>query len=116
MAGMKLKVINYRRVKAVEAGEGAKDVKIRWLITKDDGAKNFAMRFFEIEPNGYTPLHRHKWEHEVFILEGRGKVKIGGKDKRFKRGDAIFIPENVEHQFKNTGDAKLKLLCLIPYL
>jgi quercetin dioxygenase-like cupin family protein len=113
---MKLKLINYRRVKALEAGEGAQGVKIRWLITKEDGAKNFAMRLFEIEPGGHTPLHTHKWEHEVFILEGRGKVMAGDENRMFKSGDAIFIPGNVEHQFKNTGDTVLKLLCLIPYM
>jgi hypothetical protein len=26
--------------------DGAKDVGIRWLISKEDGARNFAMRMF----------------------------------------------------------------------
>ena len=50
--------------------EGAKDVEIRWLISKEDGAENFAMRMFELQPGGHTPLHTHPHEHEVFIVEG----------------------------------------------
>jgi len=54
--------------------EGIKDMKVRWLISKKDGAENFAMRLFEIQPGGYSPLHQHDWEHEVFILDGSGVV------------------------------------------
>lgn len=110
-----MKIFNYRDVEAEEAEEGAAMLKVRWLITKDVGAKNFAMRLFEMEPGGFSPLHNHPWEHEVFILEGHGLV-IGGREKRkFKEGDVIFIPPNETHQLKNTGGKTVKLLCLIPY-
>lgn len=111
-----MKVINYREVKAIKAEEGAQDVKLRWLITKDDGAENFAMRLFEVESKGYTPFHSHAWEHEVFILEGKGKIKIEDKEREFGKGDVIFIPGNVKHQFKNTEEKRVKFLCLIPYI
>jgi quercetin dioxygenase-like cupin family protein len=79
------------------------------------GAENFAMRLFEMEPGGYSPLHSHAWEHEVFILEGEGIVQSGGEERKFRPGDVIFIPPNEEHQFKNTGEKVVKFLCLIPY-
>jgi quercetin dioxygenase-like cupin family protein len=89
---------------------------VRWLITKEIGAKNFAMRLFEMEPGGYSPLHSHPWEHEVFILEGEGLVVGEGKEKRFRPGDVIFIPPNEKHQFKNSDEKTVKFLCLIPYV
>ena len=50
------KVFRYDTVKAEDVvTEGASKVKVRWLITKEMGAKNFAMRVFEVEPDGYTP-------------------------------------------------------------
>ena len=76
---MGFKALHFSEVKAEEIKEkGVDGVQVRWLITKKDGAPNFAMRFFEISPNGHSPLHSHKWEHEVFILEGesyRRKLK-----------------------------------------
>ncbi len=111
----KMKHINYKDVKAERVEEGAKDTTIRWLITSKDGANHFAMREFEIKSKGYTPLHKHDWEHEVFILEGKGIVISNGKEERFKKGDVFFIPSMEEHQFKNTGKKMLKFLCLIPY-
>jgi len=94
---------------------GIKDVTIRWLITKEDSAKNFAMRLFEVQPEGYTPLHQHDWEHEVFILEGTGETRDKSEISPFKAGDVIFIAPNEWHQFVNTGENVVKFLCLIPY-
>ncbi len=94
--------------------EGAKDVEIRWLISKDDGAENFAMRMFEIKSGGFTPLHRHPHEHEVFVLEGEGVFVCEGKEHELGREYVIFVPGDKEHQFKNTGDSVLRFLCLIP--
>jgi quercetin dioxygenase-like cupin family protein len=110
-----MKLFHYDAVKAKDAEEGASKLKIRWLITKEMGAENFAMRLFEMEPGGYSPLHAHPWEHEVFILEGEGSVFDGENAKEFKAGDVVFVPPSERHQFKNNGRKTLKFLCLIPY-
>ena len=94
--------------------EGAKDVEIRWLISKEDGAENFAMRMFEIQPGGHTPLHTHPHEHEVFIVEGNGALVFEETEHPFGPEHVIFVPGDKEHQFKNTGDSLVRLLCLIP--
>ncbi len=110
-----MNVFHYDEVEAEVAEGGAYKTKLRWLITKEIGAENFAMRFFEIEPKGYSPLHTHPWEHEVFILEGEGDVFDGKKSLHFRSGDAVFVPSNEVHQFRNTENETLKFLCLIPY-
>jgi len=94
--------------------QGAKDVEIRWLISKDDGAENFAMRMFELQPGGFTPLHEHQHEHEVFVIEGEGIFVYEGKEYQFEKDYVIFVPGTKEHQFKNSGNSILRLLCLIP--
>lgn len=94
--------------------EGAKGVGIRVLISKDDGAPTFAMRMFEIEPGGNTPLHRHPHEHEVFVLEGVGVVVYEGKNHPISKEDVVFVPGGSEHCFKNTSDSTLRFLCLVP--
>ncbi len=94
--------------------DDAKSVTIRWLISKKDGAPNFAMRLFDLGPGGHSPLHEHNWEHEVYILEGEGRLVYEGKERPFSAGDFIFVPPGKEHSFKNTGDASVKFLCLVP--
>ncbi len=94
--------------------DGAKDVEIRLLISKEDGAENFAMRMFELQPGGHTPLHTHTHEHEVFVLEGQGVFVCEGQEHEFSAEYVIFVPANKEHQFRNTGNSVLRMLCIIP--
>ena len=97
------------------AEDGVKDTTIRWLIADKDGAENFAMRLFTIQPGGNTPHHQHDWEHEIFILEGEGAFRSGDKESPFKPGDFAYIPPMELHQVVNTGDKAVKIICLVPY-
>lgn len=92
----------------------AEGVHIRWLIDDKNGAPTFAMRHFIVEPKGHTPLHSHDWEHEVYILEGKGKIQYEQKEADISKGDAVFIEPNQLHQFRNTGDEPLKFICMVP--
>ena len=111
-----MKVVHYEHVAAnpVEM-EGAAGCRIRCLIGPDDAAPSFSMRHFEIAPGGHTPRHTHAHEHEVFILEGTGVVLEGDAPHALRPGTVVFVPPGREHQFRNTGEATLKLLCLIPH-
>ena len=111
-----MRIFSYKDIGANDAGEGTSKLKIRWLITKEMGAKHFAMRLFEMEPGGHSPLHMHAWEHELFILEGEGVAVGVNEEKKLRPGDAAFIPSNEKHQFRNDGKKTLRFLCLIPYL
>ncbi len=109
-----MKKMSVTDVQAAEVPEPANGVKIRWLIDEKTGATNFAMRHFEIAPGGNTPLHSHRWEHEVFILSGRGVVTSNEGETEFGPGDAIWMPGGEEHNFRNTSPEPVTMLCLIP--
>jgi quercetin dioxygenase-like cupin family protein len=105
----------YKDVETIIPNEsGISGVKMRRVIAEKEGAKNFVMRVFEIEPEGNTPLHKHDWEHEVFILSGIGTVVSPSGESKVKKGDVIFVPGGEEHQFMNSGKDTLEFICLIP--
>jgi quercetin dioxygenase-like cupin family protein len=110
-----MRVINCNKVpsKTVEM-EGSSNCTVRWLVGESDGAPTFAMRQFEVAPGGYTPRHFHDYEHEVFVLEGAGVVIEDSVEHPLVQGDVILVKPNEIHQFKNTGAAPMKFLCLIP--
>ena len=110
-----MKIFRYDSVKTEDVQSGAVKTRVRWLITEKLGAPNFAMRVFEIDPDGYSPLHSHAWEHEVFILRGEGHLFDGTNAFPFRTGDVVFVPPNEQHQFKNTGSQTLEFICLIPH-
>jgi quercetin dioxygenase-like cupin family protein len=110
-----MEIFHYQDVEEKRAEKGSFGLRVRWLITKEIGAQNFAMRLFEMQPGGYSPSHGHPWEHEVFVLEGKGIVVDDKEEKKFGAGDVIFISSNEKHQFKNNGEKIVKFLCLVPY-
>jgi quercetin dioxygenase-like cupin family protein len=102
------------KVPAETVESGAIGATIRELITVREGAPNFAMRLFDLAAGGFTPFHSHPWEHEVFILEGTGAVNSDGGPVAFSAGDAVFIPGDERHQFRNIGEGVMRFICVIP--
>ncbi len=66
--------------------EEASGVKKRVLISEADGAPNFIMRRFTIEPGGHTPYHTHPWEHELYVLSGTGHDRLGETSHEIEDG------------------------------
>lgn len=108
-----MKKINYRDM-IPSSPEGTKGVDFRPLIAENMGAPHFYMRLFQISPDGHTPRHTHDWEHEIFVIEGNGKVVLADREEELEPGDALLIEPNELHQFVNSGDVIFKLICVIP--
>ena len=110
-----MKHVHYKEVKDLKATEaGAEGCRVRWLISDKDGAPNFYMRRFELEPGGRTPRHAHPWEHEVYVLEGEGTLLCKGGEELFRPGDVVYIPPGEAHSFTAGPKAPVAFLCLIP--
>jgi quercetin dioxygenase-like cupin family protein len=109
--GRAVKVLNYREVTPDTEVPG---VALRTVISAAE-APRFAMRVFEVEVGGSTPFHTHDWEHEVFILSGRGKVRGADGERELSADDAVFVAPGEEHCFTNTGEDVLRFVCCIPH-
>lgn len=112
-----MKVEHYRNVEplSVEGIEEATDgLTIRRVISEVDGATEFTMDVFEIEPGGHSAFHEHDWEHQIFVLSGEGTLIGSEGPLAFKPGDVIFIAPGEPHQIVNDGDALVEFVCLIP--
>ncbi len=94
--------------------EGAKGARMRMLIGSADGADNFHMRHFEVEPGGCTPHHQHDFEHEILVLRGEGTARTSNGMRPIKAGDVIYVPPNEMHQFCNSSNEPIEFICLIP--
>lgn len=93
--------------------DGARGVRMAMMVGRADGAPNFALRHFRVEPGGHSPRHSHDYEHEVYVVAGSGEVLLEGSYRRIGQGDVIYVPANSEHQFR-AGDEGMRFLCLVP--
>jgi len=89
-------------------------VSVRWLIGPKEGAPHFALRYFEIEPGGQTPLDSHEHDHGVIVLRGKGRVLLGDGAVDVSFGDTIYVSPHEEHRFKCLGQEPFGFLCVIP--
>lgn len=104
--------INETPAKTVEM-PGVQGVRMAVMVGREDGAPNFALRAFTVDPKGHSPRHAHDYEHEVYIVEGAGEVLLEGEYRPIRKGDVVYVPADHEHQFR-AGDAGLRFLCLVP--
>ena len=110
---MLIRNINDTPLKPVEM-DGVKGASMAIMVGRGDGAPNFALRQFRVEPGGHTPLHHHDYEHEVFVVEGGGTIFLDGAERPIRAGDVIYVPADEQHQFKADPAKGLRFLCLVP--
>jgi quercetin dioxygenase-like cupin family protein len=97
-----------------EDGEKVRHVEKRVVIGPKNGATRFVMRHFRVGPGGHSPYHQHLWEHEVYVLAGRGTVRSADGSQKIEAGSFVFVPPMDEHQFVNTGTEPFEFLCVVP--
>ena len=108
-----MKKVNERDIKP-SSPEGTKGVDFRPMVADNMAAPNFYLRVFDVEPGGHTPLHRHPWEHEIYVVSGEGRIALEEGGEKLSKGDALLVESGELHQFVNDGRAVLKLVCVIP--
>jgi quercetin dioxygenase-like cupin family protein len=79
------------------------------ILNSKDGVPNYVMLYNgAMQPGAVshpeTSGHTHAWDHTVFILEGHGTLVCDGKEYLVAEGDAVLVPPNTHHQWKNEGD------------
>ena len=109
------KVGHYSEVKEeMLKEEMGKNAFVRWLISEHDGAETFSMRLFRLGIGGFINKHFHPWEHEIYVIKGELKIRIGSRWYRVSDGYYIYIPPNVEHEYINVGSSDAYFICVIP--
>ena len=73
----------------------------------------FEVRYFEIAPSGYTTCERHRHQHVVIPLRGRGEVLLGDDWQPISFGDVIYVAANDVHQFRAVADEPFGFLCVV---
>lgn len=64
----------------------------------------------EMQPGSFFPLHTHTGDHIIYIISGRGWVKVGEKNNPVQGGDSVFMPAELSHGFNTYLDATKPLI------
>ena len=111
-----MKVIGIDEVESQKVQmEGASGAWKQLPLGSSDGTPVYSYRVFTVEPGGYTPYHRHPYEHMNYIIEGQGAlVNEKGEETPLKAGDFALVNPDEKHQYRNKGDKPFKMICGVP--
>jgi mannose-6-phosphate isomerase-like protein (cupin superfamily) len=80
----------------------------------DDADTGFGVMEVTQPPGIATPLHVHHNEAEAFyVLQGSIAYEGGGELFHLEEGDFLYLPVNVPHRFRITGDTLARYLALM---
>jgi mannose-6-phosphate isomerase-like protein (cupin superfamily) len=83
--------------------------EFRFLVDRDMGCREVT-QFVGIIPPGRAPLHSHTYDEVVYVIEGEGKLHLGGTERPLEPGSCLHLPPLVEHCLENTGSNKMRVL------
>lgn len=79
-----------------------------------DGGEGLScqLRYFEIEPGGYSTLERHHHAHAIVVVQGPGRAFIRDRVAELATNDLVRVSPLTWHQFR-AGDAPFGFLCMV---
>ena len=96
-----------------EAGRpGWIDMDVRWLVTRETvGAEQSVFGVTYFPPGSRHEVHRHPHAEEVeYLIAGEGVARVGDDDVAMVAGDAVFVPRNDLHGFRNTSETETAVM------
>ena len=85
------------------------------LLGKRGESTVFHVRYFEVEPGGWTTLEHHRHEHAVIGLRGAGEIQLGPHVYPVAMGDCAYTAPGDTHQLRNpsTNTEPFGFICVV---
>ncbi|MCX7914088.1 MAG: cupin domain-containing protein [Thermodesulfovibrionales bacterium] len=83
------------------------------LIGNRGESTKFSLRYFEISPKGYSSLERHRHEHVIVCIRGKGQIVINKRKFRIGYLDTVYISPDTIHQLVNPYDEPFGFFCIV---
>ncbi len=90
-----------------------RDVTRFELMGKSGEKSSFDLRYFQIEPGGYTSLEKHLHTHTVICVRGQGLLRLGDRDILLKPYDIAYVPPLDVHQLRNESSEPFGFFCIV---
>ena len=75
----------------------------------------FDLRYFEVEPGGFTSLERHVHTHAIIAVRGCGVLVRGDARTELGRLDVAYIGPDEVHQLRNEAAEAFGFFCIVDH-
>ena len=83
------------------------------LIGRHGEQADFDLRYFEIEPGGYTSLEKHLHTHVILTARGRGVLVTDQLQEQLSPMDVAYVKPLEVHQLRNEGEEPFGFFCIV---
>ena len=83
------------------------------LVGRQGEPCHFELRYFELEPGGYTSLEKHVHTHVLIGARGRGVVLMDGERLTLDPDDVAYVAPLQVHQLRNEEDGPFGFYCIV---
>jgi quercetin dioxygenase-like cupin family protein len=94
-------------------GMGWRGITRHTLARPAELPASFELRYFELEPGGYSSLEKHAHAHLVVALRGRGRALIGDFVMDCAPFDTLHVPPLTPHRWLNESEEPFGFLCTV---
>jgi quercetin dioxygenase-like cupin family protein len=101
----------YKTDLADARGMGFKAVHRHLLASAQAIGAGYDLRYFELQPGGYSSLEKHRHTHFVVALRGTGRALVGDRVFDLRPYDALHVPALTPHRWINESHEPFGFLC-----
>jgi ribulose-bisphosphate carboxylase large chain len=83
------------------------------LIGHHGEQADFDLRYFEIQPGGYTSLEKHLHTHVILVARGQGILITDQLRAELKPMDVAYVRPLQVHQLRNESDQPFGFFCIV---
>lgn len=94
---------------------GFRGVRRVELVGKNGEPMSFELRYFELEPGGYTSLEKHVHTHVLIGARGRGVVCMDGERLPLNPDDVAYVAPLQVHQLRNEAAEPFGFYCIVDH-
>lgn len=107
--------MSLRKNSEIDSIDGTEGTKIKQFFHPHNTLNgiNYSLAQFTLETGKKSKLHKIKSSEIYYVLEGKGNLKIDDETFALEKDDSVFVPPNSKQFMENTGDGKLRFLCIV---
>ena len=105
----------YKDARDLAEGLAFKGVRRVELVGRSGEPTRTDLRYFEIEPGGYSSLEKHLHTHIVIGARGRGVLVLGSRREPLAPMDVACIGPLEAHQLRNESSEPFGFFCIVDH-
>ena len=110
---MTVRTVRLDGVEAIPLPQGSWSKKL--LTRTTAGAEKCMLGVSNFKPGTVTSFLVHEEEELVYVVTGRGKIRLTDCDIPYAAGDGIYIPAGVPHAVVNDSEEEVMMVFAFSY-